>query len=41
MLYPESTLFFSKSPSPLLEIGAVSPQHVDPRWIRAIHLHDK
>ncbi|RMS61577.1 hypothetical protein ALP62_101307 [Pseudomonas syringae pv. aceris] len=41
MLYPESTLFFSKSPSPLREIGAVSPQHVDPRCIRAIDLHDK
>ncbi|RML35993.1 hypothetical protein ALQ96_101157 [Pseudomonas syringae pv. atrofaciens] len=41
MLYPESTLFFAKSPSPLREIGAVSPQHVDPRCIRAIHPDDK
>ncbi|KPW83158.1 hypothetical protein ALO92_100907 [Pseudomonas congelans] len=41
MLYPESMLFFSKSPSPLSEIGAVSPQRVDTRCIRVIHLDDK
>ncbi|KPB77075.1 hypothetical protein ALP99_101424 [Pseudomonas syringae pv. tomato] len=37
MLYPESMLFFLKSPTPLREIGVVRPQCVDLRCIRVIH----
>ncbi|KPB16325.1 Unknown protein sequence [Pseudomonas amygdali pv. sesami] len=41
MLYPESTLFFSKSPPPLRKIGVIGPQRVDLRCIGAIHPDDK